>query len=140
MAIRDQQFIYHLTSIDNVPSIVRRGLLPRAHLDAGFTDIADPEIIEGRRGEALEQFVPFHWFAKNPFDGRVHMELLATVDWLLHEEGVEPTIRAIREHLKSWSGGAGAAARKSKLFDDESLGIALQKLSMFQTDPVTSLH
>ena len=74
MAIRDQQFIYHLTSIDNVPSIVRRGLLPRAHLDAGFTDIADPEIIEGRRGEALEQFVPFHWFAKNPFDGRVHQD------------------------------------------------------------------
>lgn len=74
MAIRDQQFIYHLTSIENVPSIMRRGLLPRAHLQAGFTDIADPEIIEGRREEGLEQFVPFHWFAKNPFDGRVHQD------------------------------------------------------------------
>ncbi|MBA6110115.1 MULTISPECIES: DarT ssDNA thymidine ADP-ribosyltransferase family protein [Pseudomonas] len=74
MAIRDQQFIYHLTSVGNVPSIMRRGLLPRAQLNGGFTDIADPEIIEGRRGEALEQFVPFHWFAKNPFDGRVHQD------------------------------------------------------------------
>jgi hypothetical protein len=54
VAIRDQQFIYHLTSIENVPSIMRRGLLPRAHLQAGFTDIADPEIIEGRRDEGLE--------------------------------------------------------------------------------------
>ena len=74
MAIRDQQFLYHLTSTENVPSIIQRGLLPRALLNGEFADIADPEIIEGRRNDALEQFVPFHWFAKNPFDGRVHYD------------------------------------------------------------------
>ena len=74
------------------------------------------------------------------FESPFGMELLATVDWLLHEDGVEPTVPAVREHLKSWSGGVGAAARKSKLFDDEALGIALQKLSMFRSDPATSLH
>lgn len=74
VAIRNQQFIYHLTSTENIPSIMRTGLLPRGQLKTDFTDIADPEIIEGRRGGALEQFVPFHWFAKNPFDGRVHQD------------------------------------------------------------------
>ncbi len=68
------------------------------------------------------------------------MELLATVDWLLYEEGVEPTVPAVREHLKKWSGGAGAAVRKSRLFDDESLGIALQKLSVFRSGTVSPLH
>ncbi|WP_317246578.1 MULTISPECIES: DarT ssDNA thymidine ADP-ribosyltransferase family protein [Pseudomonas] len=74
VAIRDQQFIYHLTSVHNVPSIMQRGLIPRAQLNGDFADIADPEIIEGRCSEALEQFVPFHWFARNPFDGRVHQD------------------------------------------------------------------
>jgi len=74
LTIRDQKFIYHLTSVDNVPSILCRGLLPRAVLGAGFTDIADAQIVEGRRAGALECFVPFHWFAKNPFDGRVHRD------------------------------------------------------------------
>ena len=75
MAIRDQRFIYHLTSVQNVPSILRQGLQPRAVLaQQGFRDIADADIIEGRRNQALENFVPFHWFAKNPFDGRVHRD------------------------------------------------------------------
>lgn len=66
VSIRNQQFVYHLTSIENVPSILRNGLLPRSHLEGRFADVADPQIIEGRREMALEQFVPFHWFAKNP--------------------------------------------------------------------------
>lgn len=75
MAIRDQHFLYHLTSVENVPSILRTGLQPRAALaDGGFRDIADAEIIEGRRDQELENYVPFHWFAKNPFDGRVYQD------------------------------------------------------------------
>ncbi|CAI8706216.1 DUF4433 domain-containing protein [Pseudomonas soli] len=73
MAIRTQRFLYHLTSVANVPSIFQRGLLPRNVLEEEqFTDIADAEIILGRRQQGLEQYVPFHWFAKNPFDGRVY--------------------------------------------------------------------
>ncbi|MCO7513177.1 macro domain-containing protein [Pseudomonas guariconensis] len=70
------------------------------------------------------------------FESPFGMELLATVDWLLHRDGIEPDVSSIRRGLKAWSGGAGAAARKSKLFDDESLSIALNKLSVFRTSPI----
>jgi len=65
----------------------------------------------------------------NGFESPFGMELLATVDWLLAKDGVAPTIPAVREGLRRWSGGAGAAARKDKLFDDRALGIALERLS-----------
>ncbi|MGE7993331.1 type II toxin-antitoxin system antitoxin DNA ADP-ribosyl glycohydrolase DarG [Pseudomonas sp. NPDC089554] len=65
------------------------------------------------------------------FESPFGMELLATVDWLLHHEGVEPNLAAIREGLRNWAAGAGAGKRKSELFDDEALGIALERLSVF---------
>lgn len=63
------------------------------------------------------------------FESPFGMELLATVDWLLSQEGVSATVPALREALKHWEGGAGAAARKSKLFDDQALDIALKRLT-----------
>lgn len=71
--IRTQKLIYHLTSISNIPGILAHGILPRANLQH-FQDIADQEIIAGRRGHGLENYVPFHWFARNPFDGRVQAD------------------------------------------------------------------
>lgn len=71
--IRTKKLIYHLTSLKNMRSILDKGLLPRSHLD-GFVDVADPEIIEDRRRLRLERHVPFHFFAKNPFDGRVQRD------------------------------------------------------------------
>ncbi|MHB8252798.1 MAG: DarT ssDNA thymidine ADP-ribosyltransferase family protein [Acidiferrobacter sp.] len=68
--IKAQMLIYHLTSLANMPGILERGLLPRARLQ-DFEDVADQEIIGGRRAQGLEHYVPFHWFARNPFDGRV---------------------------------------------------------------------
>lgn len=62
------------------------------------------------------------------FESPYGMELLATVDWLLSQEHVEPTTPAIREGLRRWSGGPDAAARKDKLFDDRALDIALERL------------
>jgi hypothetical protein len=56
------------------------------------------------------------------------MELLATVDWLLSRECVEPTVPAVREGLRHWPGGTDAAARKDRLFDDRALTIALERL------------
>ena len=64
------------------------------------------------------------------FESPFGMELLATVDWLLAREGVEPTVPAVREGLRRWQGGPGAAARKDRLFDDRALGIALNRLAM----------
>ena len=71
--IRAKKLIYHLTSLRNMASILGSGLLPRSRLD-GFVDVADPEIIESRKGLHLERHVPFHFFAKNPFDGRVQRD------------------------------------------------------------------
>ena len=71
--IRSKKLLYHLTSLRNLRSIIAQGLLPRANLDS-FVDVADPEIIANRQGLNLEQKVPFHFFAKNPFDGRVQRD------------------------------------------------------------------
>lgn len=62
------------------------------------------------------------------FESPYGMELLATVDWLLAKEGVAPTVPAVRDGLRQWRGGSGAAARKSRLFDDRALSIALERL------------
>ncbi|KRP45063.1 O-acetyl-ADP-ribose deacetylase (regulator of RNase III), contains Macro domain [Pseudomonas libanensis] len=63
------------------------------------------------------------------FESPFGMELLATVDWLLSQKNVSPSVPAVREALKQWEGGAGAGARKNKLFDDQALEIALKRLT-----------
>lgn len=62
------------------------------------------------------------------FESPFGMELLATVDWLLTKEGVAPTLDAVREGVAQWP-HEGGAARKVKLFDDRSIGIALNRLT-----------
>ena len=61
------------------------------------------------------------------FESPFGMELLATVDWLLDREGVQPTVQAVREGLQQWP--AGAAERKTRLFDDRAIRIALDRLT-----------
>ncbi len=68
--IQEQSYLYHLTASENLPSILLSGLLPRSQL-SDFNDIADHEILESRSAHHLDSMVPFHFFAKNPFDGRV---------------------------------------------------------------------
>lgn len=72
-AIKEQKLLYHLTSLNNVGSILDNGLQPRAGLK-GFHDVADAEILAGRNEHGLENYVPFHWFSRNPFDGRVQKD------------------------------------------------------------------
>jgi len=62
------------------------------------------------------------------FESPLGMELLATVDWLLHQMHVEPTVDSIRASLTEWPGGKGAGARKLKLFNDRMIGLALTRL------------
>ncbi|HGM5270114.1 DarT ssDNA thymidine ADP-ribosyltransferase family protein [Serratia nevei] len=71
--IREQKLIFHLTDINNLETIFSDGLKPRSLLE-GFSDVADPDIIDSRRALQLEKLVPFHFFAGNPFDGRVHLD------------------------------------------------------------------
>ncbi|MBI6542335.1 DUF4433 domain-containing protein [Proteus vulgaris] len=70
-SIRDKALLYHLTCLDNLPNILETGLRSRASLSDDFIDVADGNIIQGREAKTLEQMVPFHFFAGNPFDGRV---------------------------------------------------------------------
>jgi hypothetical protein len=69
-SIKDQKLLYHLTSVENLDGIFTDGLKPRAGL-SGFKDVADAEILKKRQALQLDKYVPFHWFAKNPFDGSV---------------------------------------------------------------------
>lgn len=122
------------------------------HCEKRITDAGISDVIwfdEGRKSflqaylkteakaysHALERTVELIDGFESPFG----MELLATVDWLLSQIDVEPTVPAVREALKHWEGGVGAAARKSKLFDDQALDIALKRLmsTSFRPETVT---
>lgn len=90
--IRNQKLLYHLTSMNNVRSILESGLMPRARL-RNFEDVADQGIITNRQALGLENYVPFHWFSRNPFDGHVQRDrphdqfVLITVRRTLAEQG-----------------------------------------------------
>jgi len=63
------KLLYHLTALDNLESILQNGLQSRAALQANmFEDVADSEILNSRQQHGLDQYVPFLFFAKNPFD------------------------------------------------------------------------
>jgi O-acetyl-ADP-ribose deacetylase (regulator of RNase III) len=55
------------------------------------------------------------------------LELLATVDWLVHHDGVEPTAHGVRDALGKWKGGG--RDRKVALFDLRVIDIALKNLT-----------
>lgn len=65
------------------------------------------------------------------FESPLGMELMATVDWLLHEEKSEASVAALRDGLGRWPGGPGAAERKLRVFDERLLGLALERLQSF---------
>nr|WP_051514417.1 DarT ssDNA thymidine ADP-ribosyltransferase family protein [Nitrincola nitratireducens] len=59
------KLLYHLTALDNLESILQNGLQSRAALQENkFEDVADSEILKSRQQHGLDQFVPFHFFAK----------------------------------------------------------------------------
>jgi len=64
------------------------------------------------------------------FESPFGMELLSTVDWLLHREGCEPNVPSILAGLQHWpTTEPNAAERKTKLFDERTIGIALSRLA-----------
>ena len=68
---KDKIFIYHLTPIDNLDSIIHHGLLNRnkvLRLGLLKKDIADSGIIEGRGRSDINSYVPFHFFPHTAFD------------------------------------------------------------------------
>ncbi len=63
------------------------------------------------------------------FQSPLGMELLATVDWLLQQKGIEPNLEAVKAALKKWPGGPELAERKIRLFDDRLLQLAIHRLA-----------
>jgi hypothetical protein len=71
--IQTGKLLYHLTSADNIESILTHGLKSRSDLN-NFDDVAEPDIILFRQQHDLDSYVPFHFFCNNPFDVRVQKE------------------------------------------------------------------
>lgn len=62
------------------------------------------------------------------FQSPLGMEVLATVDWLVTRENVEPTLSGIREGIRKWPAGSEPARRKENLFSDTLLDLAIERL------------
>jgi O-acetyl-ADP-ribose deacetylase (regulator of RNase III) len=57
------------------------------------------------------------------------LELLATVDWLLVQQGCQTSVSSIRHGLRNWPKDESAARRKDMMFSDEDIDSALRQLS-----------
>ena len=101
-------------------------------LDVIWFDDARKDTVQGFLQSEGRHYLPALQDALTLIDGfesPFGMELLATVDWLLTKESVQPTVAALRAGLQRWAASQDAAARKSRLFDDRALGIALERLT-----------
>lgn len=68
---RDEKLLYHLTKLDNLDSICKKGLLSRKSLEdenGDFSNIADSAIIAKRRERGILDLIPFHFHAYSAFD------------------------------------------------------------------------
>ena len=70
------------------------------------------------------------------FESPLGMELLATVDWLVAKEGIEPTPDNVLTGLQKWPAGATAGQRKAKIFDHRLIAVALEQLSAANSRPL----
>ena len=69
---KDDNLLYHMTSFDNVDSIICKGLMSRAELeDYEFTDVANREIIAKRM---MSNMIPFHFTCHSAFDYKVQAD------------------------------------------------------------------
>lgn len=62
------------------------------------------------------------------FQSPLGMEVLATLDWLISQEGIEPSVEAIKQGLRSWPDDI-AGQRKLRLFSDRMITLALERLT-----------
>jgi O-acetyl-ADP-ribose deacetylase (regulator of RNase III) len=59
------------------------------------------------------------------------IELLATVDWLLIKAHCPPTIDGIKQGLQNWPTSEKYIKRKLRLFQDQDIQLALQRLNSY---------
>lgn len=68
------------------------------------------------------------------FESPFGMELLATVDWLRLNQRAR-TVSDVQAAISDWPAGRSAADRKSKLFSEQVIGLALQHLDAVAPEP-----
>ena len=111
------------------------------HSDKRIADSRATDLVEFRlpRADVVKAFINSE--AKNyrnalerttsligGFESPFGMELLATVDWLIFKEHVEPNVASVREGLQHWTYEDGAH-RKVRLFDEHAVEVALSRLN-----------
>lgn len=64
------------------------------------------------------------------FESPFGMELLSTVDWLLHKEHVAHDEDSLLQGVQNWPAGKRWAQRKLNIFDRSSLALALNRLEV----------
>lgn len=100
-----------------------------------FEDSKKNELAEYLVSDAMSEFrKPLEMAIEmiDGFESPYAMELLATIDWLISKEHVSPSMSEVKQGLSSWSGGSGSGERKSKIFDERVIGIALERLKAFR--------
>ncbi len=82
-------------------------------------------------GEGKPYYRALTWASNtiSGFESPLGMELLSTVDWLVHKECVNPSSDGIIVALGHWSGGSDAGRRKLKIFDRRLIEVALEQLT-----------
>lgn len=97
-----------------------------------FEDSQRTNVERFLESEACQPFLPALERTAEIIDGfesPLGMELLATVDWLLSEQGCPATVQDVKGGLESWPGGRAASQRKLAIFDDRLIGLALERLA-----------
>jgi O-acetyl-ADP-ribose deacetylase (regulator of RNase III) len=114
------------------------------HCEKRLSDAGPLDLIwfdDSRRGavEAFlktEECLPYHAALEETaaiidgFESPLGMELLATVDWIVTEMKHDATLAGVKQGLSKWPGGAVAAKRKQRLFDDRLLRLAIDQLNV----------
>ncbi len=96
-----------------------------------FNDERRSKVQEYLHSEKARSYLPALEATAKLIDGYespLGMELLATVDWLVHKDGYSPDLYSIRQGISHWPGGKKAVQRKQHLFDDRLIELALNRL------------
>ena len=107
-------FVYHLKLKNNEVSNIKN-YLENGHREYASTIDKVTQIIKG-------------------FESPYGMELLATVDWLINKKNISPNMDDIKKSLQNWfseSEDTQWAERKLKIFEDDALKLAIERLEGF---------
>lgn len=88
--------------------------------------------------DEARQYAPaLEWTAAliDGFESPLGMELLATVDWLLWNQRVSPTVLAVKSGISKWPADSKAVERKQRILDDRMLALALERLGEADSVP-----